>query len=121
VERGVLVLLDVALSSMEVLNRVLGEIVVVVVVLIDGLRLEPCNGVKLLDLRSPKTSQRTEDSALDLGHLGIFHCVHQGVLGLGRMALQLHARVFPAKRRDLRDVWGTCSGRTFWRCGLRHC
>merc|ERR1719440_1463326 len=72
---------------------VLRAVMVRIVVRIDGLRLEAGNGVELLDRSSTEPRERAEDRALDLGHLRVLHGVHQRVLGVSGVVLQLLCRV----------------------------
>merc|ERR1719313_153256 len=75
-----------------------------IVVRVDCLCLKTCNGIELLDSRSSKTGQGTENRAFDLRHLCVFNCVNQCVLGLGSMVLELFGGVLFTKGGDLVEV-----------------
>merc|ERR1719263_1550272 len=104
VERFQLVSFNWSLVLVQVLQRVLGAVVVGIVVGIDGLGLKACNGVKLLDGSRTKTCQCTEHCPLDLCDLSILHCIHQCVLGLGGLVLQFSCSVLLAERGNLVEV-----------------
>merc|ERR1719506_2714671 len=93
---------------MDVIQWVLSSIVVVVVVLIDGLSLQTCYGVKLLDLCRPQPCQRAEDASLDLRHLSILDGVDEGVLRPSSVVLELPGCVFLAKRCDAGSLEYLC-------------
>ena len=82
---------------------------------IDGLRLETGNRVELLDRRRAKPRQRAEDSALDLGHLSVLNGVHEGVLRVRGVVLELLRRVLLAEPLpglgQLRQSFSTDSNR----------
>merc|ERR1719160_256464 len=83
---------------------VLCAVMVGIIVRIDCLRFKPGDGIKFLDRGSAQTSQRSEDSPLDLCDLCVLHSVDQGVLGLCGMVLELLGRVFLTKWSDLIEV-----------------
>ena len=99
-----LVRLDGRLVLVQVRQGVLRAVVVRVVVRVDGLRLEARDGVELLDGGRTQTRQRAEDRALDLSDLSVLHRVHERVLRLGRVVLELLRRVLLAEGRDLVEV-----------------
>ena len=80
------------LVLVQVGERVLGPVVVGIIVGVDGLGLQAGDGVELLDRRGAQAGQGPEDRALDLRHLGVLHRVHEGVLGLRGVVLELVAR-----------------------------
>merc|ERR1740123_890437 len=86
-EGSVLVGSNRRLAATQVVQRVLSAVPVVIVVLVNGLGLEARNRVELLDLRGAEPRQGAEDGALDLGHLGVLHSVHEGILGPRGMLL----------------------------------
>merc|ERR550514_1599058 len=104
VERLELVRLDGRLVLVQVAERVLRAVVVGVVVRVDRLRLEAGDRVELLDRRRAEARERAEDRALDLGHLGVLHRVHERVLRVRRMVLELLRRVLLTERRNLVEV-----------------
>mmetsp|Transcript_4854 Transcript_4854/g.10718 ORF Transcript_4854/g.10718 Transcript_4854/m.10718 type:complete len:217 (-) Transcript_4854:184-834(-) len=75
-----------------------------IIVSINGLCLQPGNGVELLDCCSPQAGQCTEHCTLDLGDLGILDGINQGVLRLRGMVLQLLGSVLLAEWRNLIEV-----------------
>jgi len=99
-----LVRLHRGLVLVQVRERVLRPVVVRIVVGVDRLGLQTRDGVELLDRRSTEPGQRPEHRPLDLRHLGVLHCVHQGVLGLRRVVLELLRSVLLAEGRDLVEV-----------------
>merc|ERR550532_637626 len=101
VEGRVLVGGHSGLGAVQIVQGVLVPVMVVVVVLVDGLRLEAGNGVKLLDLRRSEARQGAEDGALDLRDLGVFHGIDEGVLRPRRVRLQLARGVLLAEGRNL--------------------
>merc|ERR1719439_412748 len=82
VERLELVGLHWCLVFVQVCQRVLRTVVVSIVVCINGLGLQACDGVELLDRRGTQTGQCPEDSTLDLCDLCILHCIDEGILRL---------------------------------------
>merc|ERR1719473_1441978 len=104
VERLELVRFDRCLVLMEVCQRIFCTIVVSIVVGINGLCFQTCDGIKLLDGGGTQACQGTEHCAFDLSHLSVFHCVHQGVLRLGSMVLQFLGCVFLTERRNLVEI-----------------
>merc|ERR1719473_1051969 len=104
VERLELVRFDRCLVLMEVCQRIFCTIVVSIVVGINGLCFQTCDGIKLLDGGGTQACQGTEHCAFDLSHLSVFHCVHQGVLRLGSMVLELLRCVFLTKGCDLVEI-----------------
>merc|ERR1740121_2949331 len=85
-------------------QRILCPVMVSVVVRINCLRFQSRDRVKLLDGCSAQTCQGTEYCTLNLRHLGVLHCIHQSVLCLRCMVLQLFGRVLLAKWRNLIEV-----------------
>merc|ERR1719160_987445 len=83
---------------------VLCAVMVGIIVRIDCLRFKPGDGIKFLDRGSAQTSQRSEDSPLDLCDLCVLHSVDQGVLGLCGMVLELLGRVFLTEGRNLVEI-----------------
>lgn len=77
-----LVRLDRGLVVVQVFERVLGTVVVGIIVSIDGLRLESGNGIELLDRRSSKSGQSSEDRTLDFRDFRILDSIHERVLRL---------------------------------------
>lgn len=68
------------------------------------LRLQSGDGVELLDRRRAQAGERPEHRPLDLGDLGVLHSVHERVLGLRRVVLELLRRVLLPKRSNLVEV-----------------
>merc|ERR1719310_301647 len=99
-----LVSLHRSLVFVQVRQWVLRTVVVGIIVGVDGLSLQACDGVKLLDGRGTQAGQRPEDRALDLSHLRILDGVDEGVLRLGRVVLELLGRVLLAEWRNLVEV-----------------
>merc|ERR1719297_542990 len=97
VERLVLVCRHSWLVAVHVIQRIFTPVVMIVVVFVNRLGFEPCDGVEFLDLRCAKPGERTEDGPFDLGHLSIFDCIDKGVLCPCRMALEFCRRVFLTK------------------------
>merc|ERR1719326_1864771 len=104
VERLELVCLHRSLILMKMGQWILSTVVVRIIVCIDGLRLEACNGIELLDRRSTETCKSPENSTFDLRDFSVLNSVHQGILGLGRMVLKFFSCVFLAKRCNLVEV-----------------
>lgn len=67
---------------------------------VDSLRLEPRDRIELLDRRGAEAGQGTEDRPLDLGDLSVLHRIHERVLRLRCMVLQLLRRVLLASSHD---------------------
>merc|ERR1719263_9757 len=103
-ERLKLVCLYRCLIFVQVCERILGTIMMRIIVCIDGLGLQPGNGVKLLDGRRAKACERAEHCSLNLCNLRVLYCVHKCVLCLSCMVLQLLRRVLLTKRSDFVEV-----------------
>mmetsp|Transcript_1296 Transcript_1296/g.4018 ORF Transcript_1296/g.4018 Transcript_1296/m.4018 type:complete len:250 (+) Transcript_1296:51-800(+) len=99
-----LVCLHGRLILMQVRQGVLGTVVVRIIVGVDGLRLQPRDGVKFLDGCCPEPRKGTEDRPLDLRDLRVLHGVHERVLRLRGVVLQLLGGVLLAEGRDLVEV-----------------
>merc|ERR1719453_1284453 len=99
-----LVRLDRRLVLVKVAERVLRGVVVGVVVRIDGLGFEASDGVELLDRRRTKPGKSTEDRPLDFRNLCILHGVHERVLRVRGVVLQLLRGVFLPERRNFVKV-----------------
>ena len=95
-ERLELVRLHRGLVLVQVTERVLGAVVVCIVVRINGLRLEACDRVELLDSRSAKPRERTKNRTLDLRNLCVLDGIHEGVLRVRGVVLQLLRRILLA-------------------------
>merc|ERR1719321_1658623 len=74
-------------------ERIFGPVVVCIVVGIDGLRLQACDSIKLLNGSRTQTRQCSEHGALNFSDFRVLHCIHKCVLGLCRMVLQLFSCV----------------------------
>merc|ERR1740138_201662 len=94
VEALQLVGLDRRFILVQVRERILCPVVMGIIVSIDGLRLQTCNRVKLLDRSGTQPCESPEHGPLDLSDLCIFDGVYQRVLCLRRMVLQLSGGVF---------------------------
>merc|ERR1719230_1517401 len=104
VERLELVGLHWCLVFVQVGQRVLCTVVVSIVVCIDGLGLQACNSVELLDRGSTQAGQCPEDSTLDLCDLCVLHCIDEGILRLCCMVLEFLGGVLLTERSDLVEV-----------------
>merc|ERR1719359_2505893 len=104
VERLELVGLHWCLVLVQMRERILRPVVVCIIVGIDGLCFQTCDGIKFLNGGGAQTCQRSEHCSFDLGHLRVLHCIHKGVLSLCRMVLQLLCCIFLTKGRDLVEV-----------------
>jgi len=99
-----LVRLHRGLVLVQVRERVLRPVVVRIVVGVDRLGLQTRDGVELLDRRGAEPGQGPEHRPLDLRHLRVLHGVHQGVLGLRRVVLELLRSVLLPEGRNLVEV-----------------
>merc|ERR1719327_2256285 len=75
-----------------------------IVVRVNRLRFKPSDGVKLLDGSCTQPSQSPEDSPLNLRNFCVLNRIHERVLCLGSMILQLFGCILFAKGRDLVEV-----------------
>mmetsp|Transcript_66431 Transcript_66431/g.192510 ORF Transcript_66431/g.192510 Transcript_66431/m.192510 type:complete len:237 (+) Transcript_66431:2-712(+) len=103
-ERLELVRLNRRLVFVQVGQRILCAVMVRIVVRVDGLRLEPGDGIELLDRRRAEAGQGAEHGALDLGDLGVLHGIHEGILRLRRVVLELFGGVLFAEWCDLVEI-----------------
>merc|ERR1719262_1299562 len=101
VERLELVGFHGSLVLVEVCEWVFRPVMVGIVVSVNGLRLETRDGIKLLDRGRPEAGEGTENGPLDFGNLRVLHCVHQCVLCLRGVVLELLCGVFLSERGDL--------------------
>merc|ERR1719367_1459178 len=103
-ERLQLVGLYRCLVLMEVCEWILGAIMMSIIVRVDGLRFKPGDGIELLDCGCAQPRQGSEDGTLYLRNLGVLYRVHEGVLRLCRVVLQLLCGVLLAERGDFVEV-----------------
>jgi len=99
-----LVGLDWGLVGVQRLERVLGPVVVSVIVSIDGLGLEPGDGIELFDGGSSEPGEGTEHGTLDLSNLSVLDGVDEDVLGVLGVVLEFLGGVFLTERSDLVEV-----------------
>merc|ERR1719401_2009471 len=99
-----LVGLNWRLIFVQMSQRILCAIMMSVIVCVNSLRFQTSNRVKLLDSRGPKPGQRAEDCTLDFRDFSVLNSIHERILCLRRMILQLFRRVLFAERRNLVEV-----------------
>mmetsp|Transcript_22480 Transcript_22480/g.36983 ORF Transcript_22480/g.36983 Transcript_22480/m.36983 type:complete len:237 (-) Transcript_22480:55-765(-) len=92
------------LILVQMCQWVLGPVVMRVIVCINSLRLKACDGVELLDGCGTKPGESPEHGALDLSYLRILHSVHERVLRLRSMVLELLRGVLLSERGNLVEV-----------------
>mmetsp|Transcript_11050 Transcript_11050/g.19941 ORF Transcript_11050/g.19941 Transcript_11050/m.19941 type:complete len:222 (-) Transcript_11050:84-749(-) len=89
---------------MQVCQWILSTVVVSIVVGINRLRFKTRDGIKLLDRGSAEPGQSTEHCALDLCNLCVLNRVHERVLRLRSMVLELLRGVLLSERGNLVEV-----------------
>merc|ERR1719336_1208992 len=83
---------------------VLCSVMVRIVVGVDGLRLQPGDGIKLFYGRGSQARQGPEHCTLNFCNFCILNSIHKGVLSLCRMILQLLGSVLLPERGNLVEI-----------------
>merc|ERR1719321_1775964 len=118
-ERLELVCLNRSLVLVQVSKWVLSTIVVSIIVCINGLRLEACNCVKLLNSGSAEPRQSAKHSTFDLCNFGVFDSIDEGVLSLGCVILKLLGCILFTEGCDLVEIHLEVVGHLFRKLILR--
>merc|ERR1719323_245631 len=99
-----LVCLHRCLVLVQVRQGILRSVMVSIIVSVNSLGFKASYRIELLDGSGAEACEGTEDSALDLSHLGILHSIDQCVLRLCRMVLELLGGILFAERGNLIEV-----------------